>query len=82
MISVTSDSSRFTRYGDLLVAVFIVFSVMMMIIPLPASLLSFLLIINITLSLLILLEALFTHEVLDFSVFPALLLVMTLFRLC
>ena len=82
MISVTSDSSRFTRYGDLLVAVFIVFSVMMMIIPLPASLLSFLLIINITLSLLILLVALFTQEVLDFSVFPALLLVMTLFRLC
>ncbi|NLN20676.1 MAG: flagellar biosynthesis protein FlhA [Syntrophomonadaceae bacterium] len=81
-MSVTSDSSRFTRYGDLLVAVFIVFSVMMMIIPLPASLLSFLLIINITLSLLILLVALFTQEVLDFSVFPALLLVMTLFRLC
>ena len=82
MISVTPESSRFARYGDFFVAVFIVFTVMMMIIPLPASLLSFLLIINITLSLLILLVALFTQEVLDFSVFPALLLVMTLFRLC
>lgn len=82
MVSVTPNSSRFARYGDLLVAVFIVFTVMMMIIPLPAPLLSFLLIINITLSLLILLVSLFTQEVLDFSVFPALLLVMTLFRLC
>lgn len=82
MVSVTPNSSRFARYGDLLVAVFIVFTVMMMIIPVPAPLLSFLLIINITLSLLILLVSLFTQEVLDFSVFPALLLVMTLFRLC
>jgi len=41
MISVAPSSSRFARYGDLLVAVFIVFTVMMMIIPVPASLLSF-----------------------------------------
>lgn len=70
------------KYSDVFIAVFIVFSVIMMIIPVPASLLSFLLIINITISLIILLVALFTQEVLDFSVFPTLLLVMTLFRLC
>ncbi len=82
MISATPGSSRFSRYSDVLIAVFVVFAVVMMIIPVPAALLSFLLIVNITLSLLILLVALFTQETLDFSVFPALLLVMTLLRLC
>jgi len=54
----------------------------MMIVPVPPGFLSFLLILNITLSLLILLVSLFTQEALEFSVFPSLLLIMTLFRLC
>lgn len=75
-------NSRFFRYSDVAVAVIIILSVVMMIIPVPAWLLSFLLIFNITVSLLILLVALFTQETLDFSAFPTLLLIMTLFRLC
>ncbi len=81
MISSTPDSAL-AKYSDVFVAVFIVFSVIMMIIPLSPGLLSFLLIINITISLIILLVSMFIQETLDFSVFPALLLVMTLFRLC
>lgn len=75
-------NSRFFRYSDVAVAVLIILAVVMMIIPVPAWLLSFLLIFNITVSLLILLVALFTQETLDFSAFPTLLLIMTLFRLC
>lgn len=75
-------SSRLFRYSDITVAVAVILAVVMMIVPVPSGLLSFLLILNITLSLLILLVSLFTQEALEFSVFPTLLLIMTLFRLC
>lgn len=55
--------------------------VAMLIIPLPTWLLSVLLIINITLALLVLLTAMNMIEPLQFSVFPSLLLLLTLFRL-
>ncbi|MEN6389704.1 MAG: flagellar biosynthesis protein FlhA [Syntrophomonas sp.] len=69
------------RYSDVLVAVVVISVVMMMIIPLPASLLDVLLTFNISFALIILLVAIFNNNPLDFSVFPSLLLVMTLFRL-
>lgn len=75
-------SSRLFRYSDITVAVAVILAVVMMIVPVPPGLLSFLIILNITLSLLILLVSLFTQEALEFSVFPTLLLIMTLFRLC
>ncbi|HHW40357.1 MAG TPA: flagellar biosynthesis protein FlhA [Syntrophomonadaceae bacterium] len=75
-------SGNYFRYSDITVAVAVILSVVMMIVPVPPDLLSFLLILNITLSLLILLVSLFTQEALEFSVFPSLLLIMTLFRLC
>ena len=53
----------------------------MMIIPIPDWLLSLLIVLNITLSLTILLVTMYNLEPLDFSVFPTLLLIMTLFRL-
>jgi flagellar biosynthesis protein FlhA len=53
----------------------------MMIIPLPTLLLDFLLIFNISLSLMILLVAMNTKEPLDFSIFPTAILITTLFRL-
>lgn len=55
--------------------------VAMLIIPLPPLLISFLILINISIALLILLVSMNVREVLDFSVFPTLLLIMTLFRL-
>ncbi len=74
--------TRFFQYSDVAVAVAVVMTVIMMIVPVPPEILSFLLILNLTLSLLILLVSLFTQDPLDFSVFPTLLLIMTLFRLC
>ena len=52
-----------------------------MIIPLPPMLLDFLLALNITVAITILLISMYTVKSLDFSIFPSLLLVTTLFRL-
>ena len=59
----------------------IVSVVLMLVVPLPAVVLDLLLAINITGSLLILLMSLFVRRPLDFAIFPALLLVATMFRL-
>lgn len=69
------------KYRDYIVMVGVIMIVMMLIIPLPASLLSFLIILNISLALMILLVTLNVTEPLEFSVFPSLLLIMTLFRI-
>jgi flagellar biosynthesis protein FlhA len=55
--------------------------VLMMVVPLPAVVLDLLLVINITGSLLILLVSMYAKRPLDFAIFPALLLVATMFRL-
>ena len=55
--------------------------IIMMVVPLPTFLLDMLIALNITGALLILLTSMFVLKPLDFSVFPALLLVATLFRL-
>ncbi|SFN42279.1 flagellar biosynthesis protein FlhA [Mycetocola miduiensis] len=54
---------------------------MLLIVPVPAGLLDVLIIINILFALVILLTTMFVRKPLDFSVFPSLLLVATLFRL-
>lgn len=69
------------RYSDVMVAVGIITIVIMMIIPLPTMLLDLLLCMNITLALVIVMVSIYNVEALDFSVFPSLLLVTTLFRL-
>ncbi|MDP4334623.1 flagellar biosynthesis protein FlhA [Curtobacterium sp. A7_M15] len=65
----------------LVVPVFIVGIILLLILPVPSFLLDFLIICNILLALVILLTTLFVKKPLDFSVFPSLLLVATLFRL-
>jgi flagellar biosynthesis protein FlhA len=69
------------RVTQLAVPVGIVFIVVMLVVPLPAILLDLLIAINITGALLILLTSMFIARPLDFAAFPALILVMTLFRL-
>jgi len=66
---------------DLSVLMSVVLIVAMLIIPLPSWLLSFLIIINISLALLVLLTSMNMREPLQFSIFPSLLLLLTLFRL-
>ena len=55
--------------------------VSLLVVPLPGVLLDLALALSIGLSLVVLLVALYTNDPLEFSSFPALLLVMTLFRL-
>jgi flagellar biosynthesis protein FlhA len=69
------------RRSDALLAAAVVGIVAMMIIPLPSMLLDVLIVLNITFSLTILLVALNIREPLEFSSFPPLLLIATLFRL-
>jgi flagellar biosynthesis protein FlhA len=59
----------------------VIMIVAMLIVPLPTWLLSILLIINISLALLVLLTSMNMTEPLQLSVFPSLLLLLTLFRL-
>lgn len=69
------------KFSDLGVLGAVILIVAMLIIPLPHWLLSFLIIINITLSLLVLLTAMNMKEALDFAIFPSVILLLTLFRL-
>ena len=69
---------RMTQLG---VPVGIVLIVVMLVVPLPATVLDLLIALNITTALLVLMVAMFVHRPLDFAAFPAVLLVMTLFRL-
>lgn len=69
------------RYSDVIVAAAIIMIVIMMIIPLPTIILDMLLCLNITLALVIMMVAIYNTEPLEFSVFPSLLLLTTLFRL-
>ncbi|HLT66776.1 MAG TPA: flagellar biosynthesis protein FlhA [Microbacterium sp.] len=55
--------------------------ILLLVVPVPAGLLDMLLIVSILFALVILLTSMFVKKPLDFSVFPSLLLVATLFRL-
>ena len=72
---------KFFTQSDVMLGVGIIFIIVMMIIPIPTFLVDLLLALNITLTLVILLTTIYNLEPLEFSVFPGLLLVMTMFRL-
>ncbi len=72
---------KYTKNVDLIMAFALIAILGVMLVPLPPFLLDVALTISITMSLLILLIALYTNKALDFSVFPSLLLITTLFRL-
>jgi len=66
---------------DVLFAIGLVSVIMMMFIPLPAFILDIMLALNIALALTILLVSVYTKDALEFSIFPSLLLLATVFRL-
>ena len=69
------------RVFNNIISLFVVVIVLFLIIPLPTQLLDFLLVINIGLSIMILMITMNISEALEFSIFPSLLLITTLFRL-
>ncbi|MDU4950844.1 MAG: FHIPEP family type III secretion protein, partial [Clostridium sp.] len=66
---------------DILIGFGVIGIVLMIIIPLPPFILDALLVLNISLSVLILLMTIFSTNVLQLSIFPTILLITTLFRL-
>ena len=67
--------------SDLFVAISVVFVILVMIVPLNSFFIDIFLTLSISLSLLILFIAMYIGKPLDFSVFPSVLLIVTLFRL-
>ena len=66
---------------DIVLAVLLLVAVFTMIIPLPTGLVDFMIAINLTISIILLMMALHIKDPLEFSVFPSLLLITTLYRL-
>jgi len=73
--------TRLTEYSDIVLAVMVVAILAILILPMPPQFLDFLLAFNITISMVILLVTMYITRPLDLSVFPGLLLIITLFRL-
>ena len=73
--------SKGTKNAEVALAVGVVFVIALLVVPLPPILLDLFLATAIGLSVVVLLVALYTTDPLDFSSFPALLLLLTLFRL-
>ena len=76
-----NSNSNVGAVSEMLTVTGVIMILVVMIVPLPALLLDFLLALNITLGITIMLIAMYTIRPLDFSIFPSLLLITTLFRL-
>ncbi len=74
-------ASMWRHNSDIFLAVGVITILVLMIIPLPPALLDVLLALNISAALVLLLVSLYLTNPLEISVFPSLLLVLTLFRL-
>jgi flagellar biosynthesis protein FlhA len=70
-----------TQHADIGLAMLIVGIMTVMVIPLPALLLDFLLALSITISMVIVLVVVYVKSPIEFAVFPSLLLITTLYRL-
>jgi flagellar biosynthesis protein FlhA len=75
------DASPGRRRAELALAVAVVFIITLIVLPLPAPLLDLCLALSFGLALVVLLVSLYNTNPLDFSSFPALLLLLTLFRI-
>lgn len=72
---------QLTKRADLGLAICVLFIIMVLIMPLPSAALDMLLALSIIFSVLILMTALFIQTPLEFSSFPAILLIATMLRL-
>lgn len=78
------NSPLFRNIGkqrDIIIVLGVIGILIVMIIPLPTIMMDLMLSLNLCLAMIILLVAMYTKEALEFSVFPSLLLTVTLFRL-
>lgn len=73
--------STLSQRNDMALAVFLVGIIFMMILPMPTMLVDIMIAINMGTSVILLMLALYIKSPLDFSVFPSMLLITTMFRL-
>lgn len=76
-----APGERWQQRGEVLVAVFVCAAVLMLLIPLPAVLLDLGMLLNICFSLLVILIVLQARNTLEFTAFPTMLLLVTVFGL-
>lgn len=69
------------KIKEALLGIFIILIVLVLIVPIPSTLLDFLFMINIFFAVLILLDAIYAKKPLEMNMFPTILLVTTLFRI-
>jgi len=77
----TLSPASFIKHPDILLSLGVVGVIMLMVLPLPRFFLDLLLAFNITVSVIILLVGLQVRRPIEFSAFPSILLIVTLFRL-
>src|SRR3954453_7873839 len=75
------SSVKSNKLSQMAVPIGVVSIVVMLVVPMPAALLDVLIAMNITGGVLVVLVSMYVHRPLDFSSFPSLLLIATLFRL-
>ncbi len=75
------EQARWMQKSDILLGIGVVAVVTMLIIPMPTFLLDMMLVLSIMSGILVLLIVMFIQRTFDFSIFPSLLLVTTVFRL-
>ena len=80
-MSLIPGNREWMNQSDILMGIGVIAIVVMLVIPLPTFLLDLLMAISIMIGLLTLMVVMFVHRSFDFSVFPSLLLVSTVFRL-
>lgn len=76
-----SMKDAFEKQSDLLLVLFVIVILGVLFTPIPSEMLDFLLIANFSFALLILLLTFYVEKPLEFSTFPSILLIATLFRL-
>lgn len=80
-MAIPTITSKISKHIDIVVTISILSIVLLMIIPLHPTLLDLLIVFNITCAVIVMLVSMYNKEPLDFSIFPSMLLVMTLYRL-
>ena len=81
MSNILEKSKTLTKNADLAVAMLLFMILAVLIVPIPPFLLDLLLVMTLAASVMVLLMSVYTKKPLDFSTFPSVLLLMTLFRL-
>jgi len=81
MIKSTPYLEQLAGKADVVFAIAVLSIITMLIIPVPTWMIDVLLAVNISVSLMVILVSMYNKEPVDFSVFPGLLLILTLFRL-